>query len=101
MKFLKVRPSIAACMGRRIVQSPPKKPAASPEKKTDAASAHSSAVMPNPSTLGVLVFEKYGKGRNRCQPERRRMPFSAHGRRSTISHLERQKTDGWIRVDGL
>jgi hypothetical protein len=27
------------------VHSPPKKPAASPEKKTDAASAHSSAVI--------------------------------------------------------
>src|SRR5215217_4114707 len=32
-------------MGRRIVHRPPKKPAASPEKKTDAASANSSAVI--------------------------------------------------------
>src|SRR4029453_6702495 len=45
MKVRKSGPVIPACMGRRIMHSPPKKPAASPEKKLDAASAHSSAVM--------------------------------------------------------
>jgi hypothetical protein len=48
MKFRNSGPFIAACMGRRIVHSPPRKPAASPEKKLDAASAHSSAVMGTP-----------------------------------------------------
>ena len=45
MKVRNSGPVIAACMGRRIVHNPPRKPAASPEKKTDAASAHSSAVI--------------------------------------------------------
>jgi hypothetical protein len=45
MKFRKPRPSIAACIGRTIVHSAPKKPAESPEKKTVAASAHSSPVI--------------------------------------------------------
>src|SRR5688500_1530674 len=48
MKVRNSGPVIAACMGRRIVHSPPRKPAASPEKKLDAASAHSSAVTMNP-----------------------------------------------------
>jgi len=48
MKFRKSRPSIAASMGRMIVLSIPKRPAASPVRKTDAASAHSSAVTANP-----------------------------------------------------
>ena len=57
MKFRKSRPSIAACMGRRIVHRPPKKPAASPAKKTDAASAHSSAVTTRPlSRLDELTL---------------------------------------------
>jgi hypothetical protein len=45
MKVRNSGPVIAACMGRMIVHSPPRKPAASPEKKLDAASAHSSAVI--------------------------------------------------------
>src|SRR5687768_16277094 len=45
MKFRKSRPSIAASIGRMIVLSIPKRPDASPERKTIAASAHSSAVM--------------------------------------------------------
>ena len=60
MKFRKSRPSIAASIGRMIVVSIPKRPDASPEKKTDAASAHSSAVIqllqgaePNPIPRGV------------------------------------------------
>ena len=48
MKFRKPRPSIAACIGRMIVHSAPKKPAASPVKKTVTASAHSSPVTMNP-----------------------------------------------------
>ena len=41
----KSRPSIAASMGRMIVLNIPSKPAASPEKKADAANANSSPVM--------------------------------------------------------
>ena len=52
MKFRNSRPVIAACMGRMIVHSPPKKPAASPEKKLDAASAHYSAVISITSLSG-------------------------------------------------
>jgi hypothetical protein len=48
MKVRKSGPVIAACMGRMIVHSPPRKPAASPEKKLDTASAHSSAVTMHP-----------------------------------------------------
>jgi hypothetical protein len=48
MKVRKPRPSIAACIGRMIVHSAPKKPAASPVKKTVTASAHSSPVTMNP-----------------------------------------------------
>ena len=44
MKFRKSRPSIAASIGRMIALSIPKRPDASPERKADAASAHSSAV---------------------------------------------------------
>src|SRR6478672_11685747 len=55
MKFRKVRPSIAACIGRMIVHSAPKKPAASPEKKTLAASAHSSPVTTTPRLVGVIL----------------------------------------------
>jgi hypothetical protein len=58
MKFRKSRPAIAASMGRMIVLSIPKRPAASPEKKTDAASAHSSAVTRTSSTLGVPMVER-------------------------------------------
>ena len=46
MKFRKSRPSIALSIGRMIVLSIPKRPDASPEKKADAASVHSSAVTP-------------------------------------------------------
>src|SRR4249919_2564986 len=56
MKFRKSRPFIAACMGRMIAHSPPKKPAASPEKKLDAASAHSSAVIRTPSKSADLII---------------------------------------------
>ena len=45
MKFRKSRPSIAWSIGRMIVHSIPKRPAAIPEKKTVAASVHSSLVM--------------------------------------------------------
>ena len=57
MKFRKSRPSIVASIGRMIVHSIPKRPDASPEKKTVTASTHSSAVDDPPSTssLGVRV----------------------------------------------
>ena len=59
MKFRNSGPVIAACMGRRIVHSPPKKPAASPEKKTDAASAHFSADTTNlPPRSESSYFER-------------------------------------------
>jgi hypothetical protein len=48
MKLRKHRPSIAASIGRMIVQSIPKRPEASPEKNAVAASTHSSAVTPTP-----------------------------------------------------
>jgi len=48
MKLRKSRPSIAASIGCMIVVSIPRRPAASTEKKTDAASAHSSVVIPAP-----------------------------------------------------
>ena len=44
MKFRKFRPSIAVSIGRMIVQSIPKRPAASPEQKQIAASVHASPV---------------------------------------------------------
>ncbi len=52
MKFRKSRPSIALSIGCMIVVSIPKRPDASPEKKTDAASARSSAVTTNPLHAG-------------------------------------------------
>ena len=45
MKLRKSRPSFTWSIGRMIVHSIPKRPAASPEKKTVTASAHSSLVM--------------------------------------------------------
>ena len=51
MKFRKSRPSIALSIGRMIVHSIPKRPDASPEKKTVAASAHCSPVMAEPSSV--------------------------------------------------
>ena len=47
MKFRKSRPSISVSIGRMIVHSIPKRPDASPEKKTVAASTHSSPVIAN------------------------------------------------------
>jgi hypothetical protein len=49
MNPLNSRPFIAPSIGCMIVVNIPKRPAASPEKKTDAPSAHSSAVIPTPS----------------------------------------------------
>ena len=57
MKFRKSRPSIAASIGRMIVLSIPKRPDASPEKKTVAASAHSSAVTPTSLSLPRLILD--------------------------------------------
>src|SRR5262245_10005634 len=51
MKFRKSRPLIAASIGRMIALSIPKRPDASPERKTVAASTHSSAATLPPSTL--------------------------------------------------
>jgi hypothetical protein len=48
MKLRKSRPSIDASIGRMIALSIPKRPDASPERKTVAASTHSSAVTPTP-----------------------------------------------------
>jgi hypothetical protein len=62
MKLRKSRPSIAACIGRMIVRSAPKRPDASPERNTVAASTHSSAVMPTPF---------------RCQTSSQTAPFDA------------------------
>ena len=46
MKFRKLRPSIAASIGRMMALSIPKRPDANPERKAVAASTHSSAVIP-------------------------------------------------------
>src|SRR5262245_11690346 len=48
MKLRKSRPSIALSIGCMSVASIPRRPDASPEKNADAASTHSSAVMPIP-----------------------------------------------------
>jgi len=48
MKLRKSRPVIAPSMGRMIVHSIPKRPAASPEQNAVAASVHSSAVTLTP-----------------------------------------------------
>ncbi len=48
MRFRKSRPSIVCSIGRMIVHSIPKRPAASPEKETITASVHSSPVTNEP-----------------------------------------------------
>ena len=101
MKVRNSWPFMAACMGRRIVHSPPRKPAASPAKKLDTASAHSSAAMGTPSTLGVVMIEKYGKGRNCCQAESPVPPskgtkrcLSLHSRRSSLGRPAHRTSTG-------
>jgi hypothetical protein len=56
MKFRKSRPSIAASIGRMIALSIPKRPDASPERKTVAASTDSSAVTPTSLSLPGLIL---------------------------------------------
>ena len=52
MKLRKSRPSISVSIGRMIVHNIPRRPDASPEKKTVTASTHSSPVMADlPSTV--------------------------------------------------
>ncbi len=57
MKLRNPRPVTAACIGRRIMQSPPRKPAAGPEKKTAATSANTSPVTTIRSERSVPEFE--------------------------------------------
>jgi hypothetical protein len=52
MKLRKSRPAIAPSMGRMIVHSIPRRPAASPEQNAVAASVHSSAVTLTPFDAG-------------------------------------------------
>ncbi len=54
MKFRKSRPFIALSIGRMIVQSIPKRPAASPEQKQIAASVHASPFTTFPSPRSGL-----------------------------------------------
>jgi hypothetical protein len=58
MKFRKSRPSIAASIGRMIALSIPKRPDASPERKTVAASTHSSAVTATSLSLPELILNR-------------------------------------------